>query len=86
LIDEWQVAPVLWDAVRFEVDHRKKHEQFILTGSVVMHDEEDSKQIQHTGTGRIARLVMRPMSLWESGCKLAVCCAHTHVIKGRRHL
>jgi uncharacterized protein len=67
LIDEWQVAPVLWDAVRFEVDHRKKHGQFILTGSVVMHDEEDSKQIQHTGTGRIARLVMRPMSLWESG-------------------
>ncbi|MFA6820212.1 MAG: DUF4143 domain-containing protein [Bacteroidaceae bacterium] len=70
LIDEWQVAPVLWDAIRFEVDHRKKHGQFILTGSVVMHEEDDkeeTKQIQHTGTGRIARLVMRPMSLWESG-------------------
>jgi len=67
LIDEWQVAPVLWDAVRYEVDRRKKHGQFILTGSVVMHDEVDSQQIQHTGTGRIARLVMRPMSLWESG-------------------
>ncbi len=69
LIDEWQVAPVLWDAVRFEVDHRKGHGHFILTGSVVMHDSdnEDNKMIQHSGTGRIARLVMRPMSLWESG-------------------
>jgi uncharacterized protein len=67
LIDEWQVAPVLWDAVRFEVDHRKKHGQFILTGSVVLHDEDNSQQIKHTGTGRIARLIMRPMSLWESG-------------------
>lgn len=69
LIDEWQVAPVLWDAVRFEVDHRKGHGHFILTGSVVMHDNNsgENKQIQHTGTGRIARLVMRPMSLWESG-------------------
>ncbi len=69
LIDEWQVAPVLWDAVRFEVDHRKGHGHFILTGSVVMHDDEkeEKKQIRHTGTGRIARLVMRPMSLWESG-------------------
>lgn len=65
LIDEWQVAPVLWDAIRFEVDHRKKHGQFILTGSVIMHDDEN--QIQHSGTGRIARLLMRPMSLWESG-------------------
>lgn len=69
LIDEWQVAPVLWDAVRFEVDHRKGHGQFILTGSVVMHDdaEAEKKQIRHTGTGRIAQLVMRTMSLWESG-------------------
>jgi len=67
LIDEWQVAPVLWDAIRFEIDHRKKHGQFILTGSVVMHDKQDRKQIQHSGTGRIARLIMRPMSLWESG-------------------
>ena len=69
LIDEWQVAPVLWDAVRFEVDHRKEHGLFILTGSVVVRDENDegNRQIQHTGTGRIARLVMRPMSLWESG-------------------
>lgn len=68
LIDEWQVAPVLWDAVRFEVDHRKGHGHFILTGSVVMpNDKGIGKQIQHSGTGRIARLVMRPMSLWESG-------------------
>lgn len=69
LIDEWQVAPVLWDAVRFEVDHRKGHGHFILTGSVVMHSnkDEENKHIQHSGTGRIARLVMRPMSLWESG-------------------
>lgn len=67
LIDEWQVAPVLWDAVRFEVDHRKGYGHFILTGSVVLHDNEDNPQIQHTGTGRIARMLMRPMSLWESG-------------------
>ncbi len=69
LIDEWQVAPVLWDAVRFEVDHRKGHGHFILTGSVVMHDneEEEKKLVRHTGTGRIGRLVMRPMTLWESG-------------------
>ncbi len=69
LIDEWQVAPVLWDAVRFEIDHRQGHGHFILTGSVTMHDDEkeEKKQIRHTGTGRIARLVMRPMTLWESG-------------------
>lgn len=66
LIDEWQVAPVLWDAVRFEVDHRREHGQFILTGSVTV-PMEAGNQIQHTGTGRIARLIMRPMSLWESG-------------------
>ncbi len=66
LIDEWQVAPVLWDAVRFEVDHRKGHGHFILTGSVVMHDDEEKKQIHHTGTSCIAKLVMRTMSLWES--------------------
>lgn len=64
LIDEWQVAPVLWDAVRHEVDHRKGHGHFILTGSVVTPNENS---IVHSGTGRIARLLMRPMSLWESG-------------------
>jgi predicted AAA+ superfamily ATPase len=62
LIDEWQVAPVLWDAVRFEVDQRKAVGQFILTGSAVPIKNETA----HTGTGRISRLVMRPMSLYES--------------------
>ena len=62
LLDEWQVAPVLWDAVRFAVDERNKTGQFILTGSAVPRDN----QTKHTGTGRIARLLMRPMSLFES--------------------
>lgn len=63
LIDEWQVAPVLWDAVRNAVDERRKKGQFILTGSTVINDTE----IMHTGTGRIARMSMYPMSLYESG-------------------
>ena len=63
LIDEWQVVPKLWDAVRFEVDHRRKLGQFILTGSAV---PASRNEIIHTGTGRIASLLMRPMSLWES--------------------
>jgi len=62
LIDEWQVAPVLWDAVRFEIDQRRAVGQFILTGSAVPMKNETA----HTGTGRISRLVMRPMSLYES--------------------
>ena len=65
LIDEWQVAPQLWDAVRFEVDHRRKRGQFILTGSAVPPSKQ--KRPLHTGTGRVARMRMRPMSLWESG-------------------
>lgn len=64
LIDEWQQTPKLWDMVRFEVDHRKGMGQFILTGSAVPAKLEE---LHHTGTGRIARLLMRPMSLWESG-------------------
>ncbi len=64
LIDEWQVAPQLWDAVRFEVDHRKKTGQFILTGSAV---PADRSAIFHSGTGRFAWLRMRTMSLFESG-------------------
>ncbi len=64
LLDEWQLAPKLWDAVRFEVDHRDELGQFILTGSAVPPDTGD---IHHTGTGRFARLKMRPMSLFESG-------------------
>lgn len=63
LLDEWQTIPVLWDAVRFESDKRKKMQQFILTGSATPIDDEE---IEHTGLGRIARLRMRPMSLWES--------------------
>lgn len=64
LIDEWQIAPKLWDAVRFEVDHRKSQGQFILTGSAV---PPKNDEIFHSGTGRFARLKMRPMSLFESG-------------------
>ena len=63
LIDEWQIAPKLWDAVRFEVDHRKSEGQFILTGSSV---PADNSLIMHTGTGRFSFLLMRPMSLYES--------------------
>ena len=62
LIDEWQMAPVLWDAVRFAVDQRQDVGQFILTGSAVPVDNVT----MHTGTGRIARLAMRTMSLYES--------------------
>lgn len=62
LIDEWQMAPVLWDAVRFEVDNRNDVGQFILTGSSVPSDNVTA----HTGTGRISHLLMRPMSLFES--------------------
>ncbi|MDE6703133.1 MAG: DUF4143 domain-containing protein, partial [Muribaculaceae bacterium] len=65
LIDEWQIATKIWDAVRFEVDHRRKDGQFILTGSAVP-PKEDQEQMKHSGTGRMAWLKMRPMSLWES--------------------
>ena len=64
LLDEWQIAPKLWDAVRFEVDHRDGFGHFLLTGSAV---PPKTEQIRHTGTGRFAWLRMRPMSLWESG-------------------
>lgn len=64
LIDEWQTEPRLWDAVRFEVDHRDEDGQFILTGSAV---PVDDNLMMHSGTGRISWLTMRPMSLWESG-------------------
>jgi predicted AAA+ superfamily ATPase len=63
LIDEWQEAPVLWDAVRFDVDQTGEWGQYILTGSAVPRDDQMPK---HTGTGRIARLRMRTMSLYES--------------------
>ena len=63
LIDEWQIAPNIWNAVRYEVDNRDEFGQFILTGSAVPSEFDDS---MHTGTGRISRMVMRPMSLYES--------------------
>ena len=62
LIDEWQMAPVLWDAVRSAVDERGEEGLFILTGSTTV----DSSTIMHSGTGRISRMVMYPMSLYES--------------------
>lgn len=64
LLDEWQLAPKLWDAIRFEVDHRDGPGQFILTGSAVPAKMDD---INHSGAGRFAWLTMRPMSLFESG-------------------
>ena len=63
LVDEWQLAPKLWDAVRFEVDKRDEFGQFILTGSAV---PPNTEEISHSGTGRITSLLMRPMSLFES--------------------
>lgn len=63
LIDEWQEVPALWDAVRYKVDQTSKKGQFILTGSAT----PNHKGILHSGAGRIAKLRMRPMSLYESG-------------------
>lgn len=64
LIDEWQIIPQIWDAIRFEVDHRREEGLFILTGSAV---PASTEKIHHSGTGRFAWITMRPMSLWESG-------------------
>lgn len=74
LIDEWQIAPQFWDAVRNEADKRNEDGQFMLTGSAVppkpKKDENgniiEEENIHHTGTGRISRLRLRTMSLWES--------------------
>ena len=63
LIDEWQLAPVLWDAVRVSVDRRKEKGLYLLTGSVVV----DENKIKHTGIGRISRLEMDTMTLFETG-------------------
>ncbi|MGM9753816.1 MAG: ATP-binding protein [Candidatus Cryptobacteroides sp.] len=75
LLDEWQLAPQLWDTIRFEVDHRKGNGHFILTGSSVpVEDEqedegqlEENRIMRHSGTGRFGWVKMRPMSLYESG-------------------
>ena len=64
LIDEWQIAPQIWDAVRFEINQRKDDGLFMLTGSAV---PADDSRIHHSGAGRFAFLTMRPMTLWESG-------------------
>ena len=63
LIDEWQIAPNIWDAVRVSVDRRNESGLYILTGS----NSIDKTAIMHTGTGRIDTLQMFPMSLYESG-------------------
>ena len=88
LIDEWQLAPTLWDAIRFEVDQRNEFGQFILTGSAV---PADLSEISHTGIGRISRFVMRPMSLFESGestgsVSLKMLFDPTSTIKGKRSI
>lgn len=64
LIDEWQTIPELWDAVRSEVDERNEFAQFVLTGSSVPVSPDE---LIHSGTGRISRLKMRTMTLYESG-------------------
>ncbi|MEE1117479.1 MAG: DUF4143 domain-containing protein [Methanosphaera sp.] len=63
LIDEWQMAPELWDTVRYLVDESDEDGLYILTGSTIV----DESKIMHSGAGRIKRIVMRPMSLYESG-------------------
>ena len=64
LIDEWQTIPELWDTIRHEIDQRGAFSQFILTGSSVALQADETV---HSGTGRIGRVRMRPMSLFESG-------------------
>lgn len=66
LIDEWQEAPVLWDSVRAMVDKRNEFGQFIMTGSNSIDPKKRSEYIKHSGSGRIARMQMLPMSLYES--------------------
>ena len=67
LIDEWQIVPGIWDAVRHECDNDHDKGKFILTGSTTLTKEENEEEVFHTGTGRIAPLRMNPMSLFESG-------------------
>jgi len=64
LIDEWQIAPILWDAIRFRVDHNGGKGLFLLTGSAIPANEGE---MRHSGTGRFAWVRMRTMSLFESG-------------------
>ncbi len=67
LIDEWQIVPAIWDAVRNECDSDQKKGKFILTGSTSLYDNTGESQVYHSGTGRISPLRMHPMSLYESG-------------------
>ena len=67
LIDEWQEAPILWDAIRNEVDRRQEPGQFMLTGSVSPLDSTRKKEIHHSGIGRITSMMMTTMTLFESG-------------------
>ena len=84
LIDEWQEFPRFWDAVRFQVDHRAGFGHFILTGSSV---PPDTSEISHSGTGRISRMTMRPMTLWESGDSNEYChqCWKPELYKNNRN-
>lgn len=66
LIDEWQLAPKIWNAVREEIDNRQSQGQFILTGSVTPINQAETSKIKHSGIGRISVLKMRTMSLYES--------------------
>lgn len=63
MFDEWQMYPVVWDSIRTDVDHTGEKGQYILTGSA----KPSESETMHTGTGRISRVLMRPMSLYESG-------------------
>lgn len=65
LIDEWQIVPRIWNVIRYEVDCRGEFGQFILTGSAA--PDEKEMMMQHSGVGRIRNLMMRPMTLYESG-------------------
>lgn len=78
LIDEWQEFPKFWDAIRYRVDHLEGFGHYILTGSAV---PPDVAEITHSGTGRIVRLKMRPMSLWES-CESTGCVSLSKLLEG----
>ena len=88
LIDEWQLIPTIWDAIRYEVNHRDEMGQFILTGSAV---PISTDSIHHTGTGRFSWILMRPMSLYESNestgsVSLASLFESSHQIEGTNPL
>lgn len=82
LIDEWQVVPEIWDAVRHECDNDHNKGKFILTGSTSLEKQEDEDKIFHTGTGRIDTIRMHPMSLYESGVSTGEA-SLSEMLKGR---